>query len=181
MFKFCSLYSGSTGNSLFVETPKTKILIDAGESGKKIVSALSDINIDICNIDAILVTHEHSDHIKGLSALSKKYNIQVYANTATWNAMQTQANKIEQENQKIFKTNLSFNIGDLKIFPFSIPHDAADPCGFNIYYKNKKISVATDLGHIDKKIISNLEDSSFILLESVFNSNELLLIKSISF
>ena len=66
MFKFCSLYSGSTGNSLFVETPNTKILIDAGESAKKIVSALSNICVDIENIDAILVTHEHSDHVKGL-------------------------------------------------------------------------------------------------------------------
>ena len=71
MFKFCSLYSGSTGNSLFVETPNTKILIDAGESAKKIVSALSNICVDIENIDAILVTHEHSDHVKGLGTLSK--------------------------------------------------------------------------------------------------------------
>jgi len=66
MFRFCSLYSGSTGNSLYVETPNTKILIDAGESAKKIVSALSNIEVDITEINAILVTHEHSDHIKGL-------------------------------------------------------------------------------------------------------------------
>ena len=77
MFRFCSLYSGSTGNSLYVETPNTKILIDAGESAKKIVSALSNIEVDITEINAILVTHEHSDHIKGLGTLSKKYNIPV--------------------------------------------------------------------------------------------------------
>ena len=105
MFKFCSLYSGSTGNSLFVETPNTKILIDAGESAKKIVSALSNICVDIENIDAILVTHEHSDHVKGLGTLSKKYNIPVYANNGTWQAMPVQSSKIENSNKRLFNSN----------------------------------------------------------------------------
>ena len=87
MFNFCSLYSGSSGNSLLVQTTNTKILIDAGESAKKIVEALSSVNIDVNNLDAIIVTHEHSDHVKGLGTLSKKYNIPVYANKKTWNAM----------------------------------------------------------------------------------------------
>lgn len=139
MFKFCSLYSGSTGNSLFVETPNTKILIDAGESAKKIVSALSNICVDIENIDAILVTHEHSDHVKGLGTLSKKYNIPVYANNGTWQAMPVQSSKIENSNKRLFNSNKLFSVGELKIFPFSIPHDAAEPCGFNIYYNNNKL------------------------------------------
>lgn len=80
MFNFCSLYSGSSGNSLLVQTTNTKILIDAGESAKKIVEALSSVNIDVNDLDAIIVTHEHSDHVKGLGTLSKKYNIPVYAN-----------------------------------------------------------------------------------------------------
>ena len=169
MFRFCSLYSGSTGNSLYVETPNTKILIDAGESAKKIVSALSNIEVDITEINAILVTHEHSDHIKGLGTLSKKYNIPVYANKGTWQAMPDQSIKIELANQKLFNSNTNFTIGDLKIFPFSIPHDAAEPCRYNIYYSNNKISIATDLGHIDSNIISKLENSSFILLESNYD------------
>lgn len=169
MFKFCSLYSGSTGNSLFVETPNTKILIDAGESAKKIVSALSNICVDIENIDAILVTHEHSDHVKGLGTLSKKYNIPVYSNNGTWQAMPVQSSKIENSNKRLFNSNKLFSVGELKIFPFSIPHDAAEPCGFNIYYNNNKISIATDLGHIDSNIISKLENSSFILLESNYD------------
>ncbi len=169
MFKFCSLYSGSTGNSLFVETPNTKILIDAGESAKKIITALSNINVDISEINAILVTHEHSDHIKGLGTLSKKYNIPVYANKKTWQAMPDQSAKIELNNQKFFNSNKDFLLGDFKIFPFSIPHDAAEPCGFNIYYNNSKISIATDIGHIDANIINKLENSSFILLESNYD------------
>ena len=87
MFKFCSLFSGSTGNSLLVETDNSKILVDAGESAKKIVNALSLVDVDISDIDAIIVTHEHSDHVKSLGALSNKYNIPVYANLNTWNAM----------------------------------------------------------------------------------------------
>ena len=90
MFKFCSLFSGSTGNSLLIESDNSKILIDAGESAKKIVSALSLLDINISDIDAILVTHEHSDHVKSLGTLSKKYNIPVYANVSTWNAMPEQ-------------------------------------------------------------------------------------------
>ena len=102
MFKFCSLFSGSTGNSLLVESENTKILIDAGESAKKIVSALSLIGVDISDIDAILVTHEHSDHVKSLGTISKKYNIPVYANLDTWNAMPEQKAKILDDNQKFF-------------------------------------------------------------------------------
>jgi len=171
MFKFCSLYSGSSGNSLFLETPNTKILIDAGESAKKIETALNSIEVNIQDIDAILITHEHSDHVKGLGTLSKKFSLPVYANKETWEAMPEITQKIQEENQNLFDVNKNFAIGDLKILPFSIPHDAANPCGFNIYYKNQKISIATDLGHMDYKIIKHLEDSSFILLESNYDPN----------
>ena len=115
MFKFCSLYSGSTGNSLFVESGSTKILIDAGESCKKIEEGLFNININVDDIDAILVTHEHSDHVKGLGTLSKKHNIPVYANTATWNSMIEQKNKIPLENIRTFNTNQNFKIGDFSV------------------------------------------------------------------
>lgn len=138
MFKFCSLYSGSTGNSLFVETDNTKVLVDTGESCKKIVEGLSSINVSADEIDAIIITHEHIDHVKSLGTISKKFNIPVYANTETWDAMPTQRDKIETHNIKTFKIKESFEIGDLRIKPFSIPHDAANPCGFNICHNNKK-------------------------------------------
>ena len=169
MFKFCSLYSGSTGNSLLVQSDRNKILIDAGESCKKIEEGLSNINVDIKDIDAIIVTHEHSDHVKGLGTLSKKYNIPVFANIGTWNSMIEQKNKISNDNINIFKTNEEFKIGDFFITPFDIPHDATEPCGFNICYKNNKISIATDLGHITENIMYHLENSSFILLEANYD------------
>lgn len=171
MFKFYSLYSGSSGNCLLVQTSNTKILIDAGESAKKISSALSSIDIDPTSIDAILVTHEHSDHVKGLGTLSKKYNIPVYANSKTWDAMEEQAAKINENNIKKFTIEENFEVGDFKVHPFKIPHDAANPCGFNIMYDNKKISIATDIGHMTSNIVHKLEDSSFILLESNYDPN----------
>ena len=173
MFNFCSLYSGSSGNCLFIQTSNTKILIDAGESSKKISNALSSINIDPNNIDAILITHEHSDHVKGLGTFSKKYDIPVYANSKTWDAMSEQSSKISDKNIKKFTIEENFEIGDLKIHPFKIPHDAANPCGFNIFYNNQKLSIATDIGHMTASIARKLEDSSFILLESNYDPQTL--------
>ncbi len=169
MLNFCSLYSGSSGNCLFVESQSTKILVDCGTSGKKVCDGLSSIDKKIEDIDAIIVTHEHSDHIQSLGLISKKYNIPVYANIETWQAMQSQAEKINKANQKIFENNNNFEIGNLLIHPFSTPHDAANPCGFNIYSGKKKISIATDLGHMDNVILENLKDSSFILLEANYD------------
>ena len=165
MFQFCSLYSGSTGNSSIVQSNKTKSLVDVGESAKKIAEALASINVDPFSINAILITHEHSDHVKGLAVFSKKYNVPVYANVETWNAMQKYKEKLNEENIKTFTFN-KFKIGDIEVNPFPIPHDAANPCGFNLFHDNKKMSIATDIGHISKEIITNLSDSSFLLLEA---------------
>lgn len=165
MFQFCSLYSGSSGNCSLVQTATTKILIDAGESCKKIVEALTSINVEPSSIDGILITHEHSDHVKGLGIFSKKFQIPVYANLETWNAMPKQKEKMIEDNIHFFKFH-KFNIGDIEIKPFSIPHDAANPCGFNLYHDNKKMSIATDIGHMNKEIINHLANSSFMLLEA---------------
>ena len=173
MFKFCSLFSGSSGNCLLVESENSKVLIDAGGSAKKIVEALSLIGVKPEDLKAIVVTHEHSDHVKSLGTLSKKFNIPVFANIETWNAMPEQKEKILTENQKTFTVNKDFEIEDLKFCPFNIPHDAANPCGFNIYHDNKKISIATDLGHITSEIMEHLAKSSFALLESNYDLNVL--------
>lgn len=171
MFKFCSLYSGSSGNSLFIQTSNTKILVDAGESAKKISEALSLIDVNPNDLDAILVTHEHSDHIKGLGTFSKKYDIPVYANLKTWDSMPEQSSKISDNNKKFFNISEKFEIGDLKIEAFEIPHDAANPCGFNFFNNNQKMSIATDIGHMTSSIIHKLEDSSFVFLEANYDPN----------
>ena len=166
MLEFCSLYSGSSGNCLFVSSNNTKILVDCGTSLKKIVDGLQSINYSIDNIDAILVTHEHSDHVQSLGAISKKFDIPVFANIETWNAMEKQKEKILPQNIKVFKNDEDFTLNDLTIHPFSTPHDAANPCGFSIHNGKRKLSIATDLGHVTDNLLANLEKSSFILLEA---------------
>ena len=173
MLNFCSLYSGSSGNCLFVETESTKLLIDAGVSLKKIKDGLQSLDILPTSLNGILVTHEHIDHIKNLGNLSKKFNIPVFANQETFDNMPEQTQKISPNKSKIFNTTESFEIGDLKINPFHIPHDAADPCGFNIIKDNKKISIATDIGHMTNDILKHLEGSKFILLESNYDTEVL--------
>ena len=170
MFKFCNLYSGSSGNCSFVETDETKILIDCGVSSKKLEEALNSVGTDIKDINGILISHEHTDHIKGLATICKKYNIPIYANSPT--STNIKANIADDLKNK-FNTNEKFEIGDIKILPFSIPHDAADPCGFNLFHDNKKVTVATDIGHVDNKILHNLDESNFLLLESNYEPNML--------
>lgn len=169
MFNFISLYSGSTGNCLLIQTDESNILIDAGVSQTKIQTALASFKLTFDNIDAIVVTHEHTDHIANVGSLSKRYNIPVYCNLETLNAMPTQKSKISDENVHIFTPNKKFKLNDLELRGFQIPHDAANPCGFNIYHDNKKISIATDIGHMDNILFSNLKDSSFILLEANYD------------
>ncbi len=166
MLKFCSLYSGSSGNCLYVSSNNTKILIDCGTSCKKICEGLASINSSIEDIDAILVTHEHSDHVQGLGLVSSKFNIPIYANQETWNAIGKQKEKIDEKNVNFFINDKDFSLNELTIHPFSTPHDAANPCGFNIHNGKRKLSIATDLGHMDDRIFNQLKNSSFILLES---------------
>lgn len=169
MFKYCSLYSGSSGNSFFVTSGKTNIIIDAGVSLKKITTALQQIDIKGEDIDAILVTHDHIDHTKSIATLSNKYNIPVFANKKTWEAIPDIAIKIPDNNKKIFINLEKFLIGDIEIFPFNTPHDAADPCGFNLYNSGKKISIATDIGYISDELLDHLKKSSSILLEANYD------------
>ena len=161
------------GNCLYVESENTKLLIDAGVSLKKIEKGLETLNISPSSLDGILVTHEHSDHIQSLGNLSKKFNLPVYANSETFDNMSKQTDKISAENIKKFKVSEKFEIKDLEINPFSIPHDAANPCGFNISNNSDKISIATDIGHMTNDILKQLEDSKFILLESNYDTEVL--------
>lgn len=173
MLKFCSLYSGSSGNCLLVQSENTNILIDAGVSCKKIEEGLNTIDVDPSSINAILVTHEHIDHVQSLGTLSKKFNLPVFANAETFDAMPNQVAKINSNNIKKFKISEKFCIGNIEVSPFNIPHDAANPCGFNLFNNGKKISIATDIGHMTNSILKNLENSNLILLEANYDAEVL--------
>lgn len=168
-FRFCSLASGSSGNCQYIETGKVRILIDAGLSGKKIQQALELIEVDPKTINYILVTHEHSDHTKGVGILSRRFNLPIYANTNTWESMKKDIGKVKEENILTFKTEEHFEIADLGIEPFGIYHDAIEPVGYCIHYKNSKISLLTDTGCVDENIKKKIGKSDLLLIESNHN------------
>ena len=128
-----------------------------------------NIGIDASSLNGILVTHEHSDHIQSVGNLSKKFDIPVFTTQETFDAMSAQTQKISNNNIKKINIDENFSIGEIKILPFSIPHDAANPCGFNLSDGNNKISIATDIGHMNNYILNNLEGSKFVLLESNYD------------
>lgn len=165
-FKFCSLFSGSSGNASYIGTEKTHLLIDAGFTGRKIEQALKDIDIDPSMLDGILITHEHTDHVQSAGVLSRRYDLPIYANEATWEAMEDKLGNISIKNIRIFDSDRDFYIKDINIQPYSIPHDAADPVGFCFFHGRNKISIMTDLGHTNSKIIKTVMDSDLIVLEA---------------
>lgn len=166
MIKFCSLYSGSSGNSIFFRANDTRILIDAGLSAKRIMEALVSIGENPSELSAILVSHEHSDHIRGAGIMSRKFNVPIYANENTWEAMGQFLGPINLKNKMFFNTGREFEIEGVWVKPFSIPHDAFEPVGFNFFADNQKVTVATDIGHINRELLQCFEMSDLLLLES---------------
>ena len=164
--KFCSLYSGSSGNSLFVSNNSTKILIDAGLSGKRIQSAMDAIKEDPREIGGIMVTHEHSDHIHGVGVLSRRFDLPIYANEKTWAAMKKDLGKIAEHNVKIFDFEAPFIIQDLQIEAFKTSHDAADSAGFVVSDGKSRLGIATDSGIITPEMRSALCGCDLVVLES---------------
>lgn len=172
MIRFCNLFSGSSGNSTYIETQSTKILIDAGVSCSRIERALNTLEVSLDEIDAILITHEHSDHIKGLPVISRKYKTPIFATNKTW--AQMNLIDIQEECKKSFTPGIDFKLRDATIHPFSIPHDAADPCGFSILSHGKKVTVATDIGHIENELVTEMTGSDALLIEANYDNDTLL-------
>ncbi len=157
------LASGSTGNATFIEMENTKLLVDAGISTRRIKQSLDAIGTKVEDIDGVLITHEHRDHVNGLTTLLKKYKIPAYARPDTWRSMFCRG-VLPEECCKALPDSLS--IGRIKIEPFSISHDAADPVGFRLYAGSSKVSVATDLGFVTPTVKEALSLSDVMVLES---------------
>ncbi len=164
--RFCPLFSGSSGNALYVGCDTTGILVDAGLSGAKIVSEMERFGLSPESLDGILVTHEHADHISGVGVLSRRYHLPVYANEGTWQAMSDKLGSVSDANIRVFETGVDFNIGALNVTPFPTPHDAAEPVGFTFCSGRDKLAVATDLGAVRESWMRHLEDADVVLLES---------------
>lgn len=164
--EFAPLSSGSKGNSTYIGTEKTKILIDVGTSGKYIAESLLSMDIDPKHLTAIFVTHEHTDHIKGVGILSRKYDLPIYATVDTWCEMLPKIGRISLSNQKTIEPNEPIHLNELTVTPFSIPHDAVQPVGYTVSKGDKKIGVATDFGYVTEDIIYYLSQCDALLLES---------------
>lgn len=165
---FCSIASGSSGNCIFVGTDHTGVLIDAGISGKKVVAGLQSIDRRPEEIDAIFITHEHSDHIRGLGVLARKYGIPVYSTAGTRRAMLGQKTLGKVDGSLFFelKADERFCIRDLCVEPFRVSHDAAEPVAYRFFQGDKSVAVATDLGYYDEYIVDHLKDLDAVLVES---------------
>jgi len=164
MIGFCPLASGSKGNALYLGTKRTKILIDAGLSFKMLCERLSALHVDIASIDAVFITHEHIDHIRGLETLVSKRNIPVFANSDTAKAIYAQCKECPKF--KIFSTNDPFPFEDLLVQPFSIQHDAVDPVAFVFHYEEIKIGVCADLGFASAQVVRHLKDADYLYVEA---------------
>ena len=163
---FCPLYSGSSGNALFVQYGRTRLLIDAGKPGRTLTTALDVIGVDPATLDAILITHEHSDHISGAGVMSRKYGIPVYATRDTWLAMEKKLGPVPADKRVMIDKQMDFYIGDMGVAPFAIPHDAADPVGYRLYGGGVSIATATDLGCFTQRVKDAISGASLVLLES---------------
>lgn len=175
MLKYCSIGSGSSGNCHVITYKDTGILIDAGLTGKAITTGIKQADFDIDKIRGIFITHEHSDHIKGAGIMSRKLNIPIYANLRTWCGMKDKIGNVKGENMVVFENDKTYSLGDIKIRPFSIPHDSEDAVGYNIYSDNQKMSIATDIGYITENIRRNLKGSKLVILESNYDPNMLMM------
>lgn len=161
---FCPLASGSKGNSIYVGTDQAKILIDAGISAKATTMKLAQIGVDIQDIDAIIISHEHTDHIGGLRVLAFKYGIPVFANHETAKGIVETFHECPKF--KIFTTGETFQFADLEIHPFSIQHDTLDPVAFTIRTMGLKLGFCTDLGFVTSLVKHQLRDCDYLYVEA---------------
>ena len=165
------LGSGSSGNAAFLECGQTRILIDAGLSGRQIRQRLAGLGRTPETLTGILITHEHGDHIGGLGAIAAKLGVPIYCNRLTKECIETSVE--ERLNFRVFETGGHFALGDLEIDSFSIPHDAQDPVGFVIHTTEGQIGFLTDLGHATKLVVERVRHSRVLVLESNYDEKML--------
>ena len=166
--RLCSIASGSSGNCIYVGSEEAHVLVDVGISGKNIEKGLNTLDLTGKDVDGILITHEHSDHIKGLGVISRKYGIPIYATGGTADAMlrMKSLGKMPEGLIHEIREDEPFEIKDLTVNPFTISHDAAQPVGYRIAYGDKKVGICTDLGVYNDYTVECLKGMDALLLEA---------------
>lgn len=162
--RFCSFASGSSGNCYLVKTDNTALLVDAGISARRINAGLKQSDTSEEQLAAILITHEHSDHVRSLPTLMhQKRNLVAYANENTWQALGL---SVESQRKGIFLTDEPFQIGDITVKAFPVSHDAADPVGYSFYWQGKQISIITDTGCVGDELVKEAMEADLLVLEA---------------
>ena len=164
--RFSVLASGSTGNAFYVETERERLLVDAGLSGKQLEQLFAHIDRNIQDVTGILVTHEHSDHIKGLGVIARKYRLPIYANEKTWKAMDGLIGDIPSEQKFIFPTGTVRTFGDMDVESFGVSHDAAEPMFYVFHYGGKKLVLITDTGYVSDRMKGVIRHADVFVFES---------------
>lgn len=168
--KVINLSSGSDGNLTYVETENARVLVDVGLSCKEIETRLALLGLKGRDIDGIIITHEHSDHIKGADVFSRKYSLPIYAHNEVWSTLYNKLSKVPERSKKIFTED--FAIKDITFQPFEVPHDVK--CfGYSLSEGNKRISIMTDLGHTDERIFNAVKGSQLVYVEANHDINML--------
>ncbi len=166
MLTFCSLFSGSSGNAAYVAHDGDAVLIDCGMSGRQVLDALQNAGLDARRIRALLITHEHSDHIKGAGVVARKLGVPIYATDGTWDAMEGALGALPPRQCVRLRAGESFFVGGMEAASFSIPHDASDPVGYRLFTPAGSVAVATDMGFFADGVKSALAGADVVLLES---------------
>lgn len=164
--RFCPLYSGSSGNALLVLADGAAILVDAGLPGRVVAEALAAAGVAPEQLSGILVTHEHSDHVKGVGILARRYRLPVYANAGTWRGMRPLIGEIPPAQMRVFETERDFYLGGVNVLPYKTPHDANESVGFVFQSGGSKLSILTDAGHVNERMLDAVSGSGLILIES---------------
>ncbi len=169
---FCSFASGSSGNCYLIRKGETAILIDAGISGRRILKGLEETETPLEQVKAVLVTHEHIDHVRSLKTLCKKLpRAMIFTNIGTWERIKE---LVPPEKHLLFQTGDRFQIGDIGVQTFSISHDAAEPVGYSMSSQGKTISVVTDTGYVTEEIYESIKDSDILAIEANHDENMLM-------
>ncbi len=173
--RLCSIASGSSGNCIYVGSDSTHLLVDVGISGRRAEGGLNYLDLTGADIDGILVTHEHADHINGLGVMARKYGMPIYATKGTIKAIKncTSVGNIDDSLFREVKEDEKLMIKDLTINPMRISHDAAQPVGYRISYGKKKVAICTDLGHFTDYTVECLRGMDALLLEANHDVNML--------
>lgn len=165
--RFSVLASGSSGNAIFIENDEHQFLVDAGLSGKKLESLFSKIDRSMDNLDGILVTHEHSDHIKGLGVVARRYNVPIYANEKTWKAMDGLIGNVPLDQRFQFDMETVKSFGGLDIESFAVSHDAADPMFYTFHQNDRKLAIITDTGYVSDRMKGSFVVPTLLFLKVI--------------